>query len=120
MARSILAVVVGYATLALGIFVSFTLLYLVLGADRSFAPGSYDASTLWVLTSFPLGVAASVAAGYVCAALARGGRAPLALAVVVLALGLLFAIPVLRAADDVLPARAGDVSNMEAMQHARQ
>ena len=120
MARSILAVVAGYATLALLIFVSFTLLYLVLGADRSFEPGSYDASTLWVLTSFPLGVAASVAAGYVCAALARGGRAPLVLAGVVLVLGLLFAIPVLRAADNVMPARAGDVPNMEAMQQARQ
>ena len=120
MARSILGVVGGYATLALLIFVSFTLLYLVLGADRSFEPGSYDASTLWVLTSFPLGVAASVAAGYVCASIARGGRAPQVLAGVVLVLGLLFAIPVLRAADAPSPARTGDVSNTEAMQWARQ
>ena len=120
MARSILAVVAGYATLALGIFVSFTLLYLVLGADRSFEPGSYDASTLWVATSFPLGVAASVVAGYVCAAIARDGRAPQVLAGLVLVLGLLFAIPVLRAADAPSPARAGDVPNMEAMQQARQ
>lgn len=120
MARSILAVVAGYATLALVIFVTFTLLYLVLGADRSFAPGSYDASTLWVATSFPLGVLASVAAGLVCALIARGPRAPQVLAGVVLVLGLLFAIPVLRAADSPSPARAGDVSNMEAMQSARQ
>lgn len=119
MARSILSVVAGYATLALLIFVSFTLLYLLLGADRSFEPGSYDASTLWVMTSFPLGVAASVAAGYACAAIARGGRAPQVLAGVVLVLGLLFAIPVLRATD-AAPPRAGDVSNMEAMQQARQ
>ena len=119
MARSILAVVAGYATLALVIFVTFTALYLVLGADRSFEPGSYDASTLWVMTSFPLGVAASVAAGYVCAAIARGGRAPQVLAGIVLVLVLLFAIPVLRAADTA-PPRAGDVPNMEAMQQARQ
>ena len=119
MARSILAVVAGYATLALLIFVSFTALYLLMGSDAAFEPGSYDASSLWVMTSFPLGVAASVAAGYVCAAIARGGRAPQVLAGVVLVLGLLFAIPVLRAADDA-PARAGDVSNMEAMQQARQ
>ena len=120
MVRSILAVVAGYATLALVIFVTFTALYLVLGADRSFEPGSYDASTLWVMTSFPLGVAASIAAGFVCAAIARGGRAPQVLAGVVLFLGLLFAIPVLRAADTPSPARAGDVPNMEAMQGARQ
>ena len=120
MARSILAVVAGYATLALVIFVTFTALYLVLGADRSFAPGSYDASTLWVMLSFPLGVLASVVAGYVCAGIARGGRAPQVLAGVVLVLGLLFAVPVLLAADKVLPARAGDVPNMEAMQQARQ
>ena len=120
MARSILAVVAGYATLCLLIFVTFTALYLVLGADRSFESGSYDASALWVATSFPLGVAASVAAGYVCAAAARGGRAPQVLAGVVLVLGLLFAIPVLRASGTPTPARAGDVSNMEAMQSARQ
>jgi hypothetical protein len=120
MARSILAVVAGYATLALVIFVSFTTLYLVLGADRSFEPGSYDASTLWVMTSFPLGVAASVAAGYLCALIARSGRAVQALAGVVLVLGLLFAIPVLRASDAAPTARAGDVPNMEAMQQARQ
>ena len=120
MVRSILAVVAGYATLALAIFVSFTSLYLVLGADRSFEPGSYDASTLWVMTSFPVGVAASVAAGYVCGLVARRGRAPQVLAGVVLVLGLLFAIPVLRASDAAMTARAGDVSNMEAMQRARQ
>lgn len=120
MARSILAVVAGYATLVLLIFVTFTALYLVLGADASFDPGSYDASALWVATSFPLGVAASVAAGYVCAAVARGGRAPQALAGVVLVLGLLFAIPVLRASDAAPAARAGDVPNMEAMRQARQ
>ena len=119
MVRSILAVVAGYAALALVIFVTFTLLYLVLGADRSFEPGSYDASTLWVLTSFPLGVAASVVAGFVCTAIARGGRAPQVLAGVVLVLGLLFAIPVLRQTD-AAPPRAGDVSNAEAMQWARQ
>jgi ABC-type uncharacterized transport system permease subunit len=120
MARSILAVVAGYATLALGIFVSFTLLYLLLGADRSFEPGSYDASALWVATSFPLGVAASVAAGFVCALVARGGREPQALAGVVLVLGLLFAVPVLRAANTPSPARPGNLSNMEAMHGARQ
>ena len=120
MARSILAVVAGYATLALVIFVTFTALYLVLGAERSFAPGSYDASTLWVAASFPLGVAASVAAGFVCASIARGRRAPQVLAGVVLILGLLFAVPVLRAASAPSPVRTGDVSNMEAMQAARQ
>ena len=119
MVRSILAVVAGYATLALVIFVTFSALYLVLGADRSFEPSSYDASTLWVMTSFPLGVAASVAAGFVCAAIARGGRAPQVLAGVVLVLGLLFAIPVLRQ-PDTSPVRTGDVPNMEAMQGARQ
>lgn len=119
MVRSILAVVAGYAALALLILVTFSALYLVLGADNSFEPGSYDASALWVATSFPLGVAAAVVAGYVCGSIARGGRAPQVLAGVVLVLGLLFAIPVLRATD-AAPARAGDVSNTEAMQWARQ
>ena len=121
MARSILAVVVGYVVFGLFIFVAFTCLYLLLGADASFKPGSYDPSNLWLALSTLLGFVGTVVGGYVCAALARGGRAPLALAGLVVVVGLLFAVPVLRAAEGgASPARAGGVSNMEAMQKAKQ
>jgi hypothetical protein len=51
MVRSIVAVVVGYLVLAVGIFVGFSLLYLILGADGSFQAGSYKVSTTWVAVS---------------------------------------------------------------------
>jgi hypothetical protein len=119
MLRSILAVVAGYLVFALFIFVAFTALYLLLGADASFKPGSYHPSSLWLALSTLLGFVGTVVGGYVCAALARGGRAPLALAVVVLVVGLLFAFLAPKRSEGS-EARAGDVPNMEAMQKAIQ
>jgi hypothetical protein len=119
MVRSILAVILGYVTMALLIFVTFTGLYLLLGADASFRPGSYHPSTLWIALSLPLGALSAVAGGYACAALARGGRAPLALAALVLVLGLLINVPLAMAPDDNA-VRAGNVPNMEAMMKAKQ
>ncbi|MCA1631796.1 MAG: hypothetical protein LC774_16005 [Acidobacteria bacterium] len=119
MARSILAVIAGYVLFALFIFVAFTALYLVLGADASFKPGSYHPSNLWLALSTLLGFIGTVVGGYVCAALARGGRAPLALAVVVLVVGLLFAFLAPKRSEGS-EVRAGNVPNLEAMQKAIQ
>ncbi|MFL6208374.1 MAG: hypothetical protein ACJ74W_05960 [Pyrinomonadaceae bacterium] len=119
MARSILAVIVGYVVMFLFIFVLFTGLYLLLGANASFKPGSYRPSILWLALSTPLAFGAAIIGGYVCAALARGGRAPLALAVLVLVLGVICAVPVLMA-PDANAVRTSDVSNMEAMQKANE
>ena len=119
MLRSILAVIAGYLVFALFLFVTFSALYLLLGAEASFKPGSYEPSGLWMALGTLLGFAGTVVGGYVCAALARGGRAPLALAVLVLVVGLFCAllIPKRSEADAV---RAGNVPNMEAMQKAIQ
>jgi hypothetical protein len=119
MARSILAVIAGYVVMALSIFLTLTCLYLLLGADASFRPGSYHPSTLWNALSLLLGALSAVAGGYACATLARGGRAPLALAALVLLLGLLINIPLAVAADDNA-ARPTNVPNMEAMMKAKQ
>lgn len=119
MLRSVLAVVAGYVVFALFIFVAFTALYLLLGAGASFKPGSYEPSSLWLASSTLLGFAGTVVGGYVCAALARGGRAPLALAVLILVVGLLFAFLTPKRSDDSA-VRAGNVPNMEAMQKAIQ
>ena len=119
MGRKILAVIVGYVLMFVCIFVLFTALYLVMGVNGAFKPGSYEPSVLWLTLSTPLAFAAAVVGGYVCAVLARGGRAPLALAVLVLVIGFLSAVPVLtaKATDDVRP---GDLSNMEAMMKAKE
>ncbi|MCA1815558.1 MAG: hypothetical protein LC746_03985 [Acidobacteria bacterium] len=119
MARKILAVILGYVVIFVSIFVLFTALYLVLGANGAFKPGSYRPSFTWLALSTPLAFVAALVGGYVCAVVARGGRAPLALAALVLVLGFLFAVPALtaKAADDVRP---GNLSNMEAMQKAKE
>jgi hypothetical protein len=56
----------------------------------------------------------------VCAAVSRLPKPPLVLAVVVLVLGVLSAVPVLMASPGEQEARTGDVSNMDAMMKARQ
>jgi hypothetical protein len=121
MLRTIGGVVIGYVVLALFVFATFSLTYLLLGADGAFLPGSYTVSTLWLLISFVLGLIGAVLGGYVCASIAKNSRAPIILAGIVLVLGLLLAIPVLTAPSEAGPqAREGNVGNMEAMQKAKQ
>jgi hypothetical protein len=119
MIRSILAVIAGYVAIFLFIFVLFTALYLLLGANASFKPGSYQPSILWLALSTPLAFVAAVGGGYLCAALARGGRAPLALAALVFVIGVISAVPMLMATD-TNAVRTSDVSNLEAMMKAKE
>lgn len=118
MLRAIGAVVVGYVVMFVLVFLTFSGLYLTLGADGAFEPGTYDVSVLWLVVSTVLSIFAALAGGFVCAAIARGGNAPLALAALVLVLGILMAIPVVTAPPSS-EARAADVPNMEAMMKAK-
>ncbi len=117
MVRTIAAVVLGYIAMALLVFALFTAAYLAMGTDNVFLPGSYQVSLAWVALSIVVSFAAALAGGYVAAAVSRGTRAPLALACLVLILGIIFAIPALGQPDP--GARAGDVGNIAAMTNAR-
>ena len=112
-------VVLGYLMMFAFVFLSFTLAYGLMGAERAFRPGVYDVSFLWILTSFILGLAGAMLGGYVCEAIARDERAPKLLAVLVLVLGFAFAVPVLTNTVPS-PPREGAVSNTVAMQNAQQ
>lgn len=46
MARAIIAVIVAYIVMFILVFVTFTCMYLLLGADMAFKPASYEASNL--------------------------------------------------------------------------
>src|SRR5215212_9823272 len=122
MLRNIGGVILSYITFALLIFLTFSVAYLLMGAGAAFKPETYEPSNLWLVTSTALGLIASVVSGYVCASIARGKRAPLALALLVIVVGLLSAVPVLRAANQGRErlTRPVEVSNMEAMQNAVQ
>src|SRR4051794_21820746 len=109
MGRAIFSVVVGYVAMFAAIFLAFSGLYLLLGQELSFQQGSYDPSVLWTLVSFALGMGAAILGGYVCAWIAMTATPPKVLAAVVLAIGLLSAVPVLMAAATPAEARTGEV-----------
>lgn len=120
MVRAVLAVIASYIVMFLLLFACFTAAYLLLGVNHAFRPASYDVSHRWLALMFAVHFVAAAIAGLVCAAIAKGGKAPLALAVVVLVMGILFAIPVLTAQRTAASmVRTGDVPNIEAMQRAR-
>ncbi len=103
------------------VFVSFSVAYLAMGVDNAFRAGSYEVSGLWIVVSIVLGLVAAAIGGFVCAAIAKAGNAPKALAVVVVVLGLIFAVPVFTRSDEAAPpARTENVGPVEAMQHAQQ
>jgi len=103
------------------VFISFTVLYLILGADGSFESGTYEVSIVWIIISFIFGLAAAVLGGYLCVLISKNNKAVLVLAALVLIFGIAIAIPALgESADDVYEMRNNDVSNMAAMQNAKQ
>jgi len=121
MARSIIAVIASYIIMFVLTFCAFTGVYMVLRADGSFNPGTFEASSLWIAIAFGVNFVVAVIGGLICAAIARGGKAPLVLAIVVFVLGLLLAIPSLVAQKtNAGLVRSGDVPMMEAMQKAQE
>lgn len=119
MGREFGAVVLGYVVMFVFIMVAFSLMYLVLGTERAFQPGSYDPSGTWITGSIVLGLLGAIAGGWVCAAIARQGGTPKVLALVVVVLGIVMAIPVLTAGGESM-VREGAVPMTDAMNEARQ
>ena len=121
MARAIIAVIVSYILMFVISFCAFTGVYLILHAEGAFKPGSFEASNLWIAIAFGINFVVAVIGGLICAAIAKGGKAPLALAILVFVLGLLLAVPVLMAQKkNAGLVRSGEVPMMEAMQKAQQ
>jgi len=120
MVRSVLAVIVGYILMFILQVAAFMTIYTIVGANWSFRTGTYDASNRWTLMQFAVVLITAAIAGFVCAMISKGGKAPLALAGLVLLLGLVMAtLKVATQAPDTHDVRPAVVSNMEAMQKAR-
>ncbi len=92
MARSIIAVIVGYILMFILQLAAFMTIYTMMGPNWSFKPSSFQASTRWTVMQFAVILVTAAIAGLICAVIARGGKASLALAAVVLVLGLGFAV----------------------------
>jgi len=121
MGRKIIAVVVGYIAMALLLFITFTVLYLILGTEGSFKPGSFEVSTIWVICSIIVSFGAAMLGGYVCALIAKNKKTAMILAGLVFVFGIAFAIPELTSPADIAnKVRPAELSNTEAMQQAKQ
>jgi hypothetical protein len=115
MVRSIIAVVVSYITMFVLNFLGFVGLYTVIGPGNAFKPRSFLASNRWIAMAFAIVLVSGIIAGLLCAAIARGRKATLALAVIILAVGLMLAIPaVMKSRANAGMVRVGDVPAMEA------
>jgi hypothetical protein len=91
MARAILSVVGGYVVMALIVFGTFTVAYLLMGADSAYQLGTYDVSLLWIVVSLVFSAVAAVAGGRIAVAIAGSDVPPKILAGLVLVLGLVMA-----------------------------
>jgi lysylphosphatidylglycerol synthetase-like protein (DUF2156 family) len=122
MARPIIAVIASYLLMFVLTFIIFSGMWMVLGADGSFKPGTFESSMVWTATALVASFVIAVIAGLVCAAIARGGKAPLVLAIIVFVLGLVLAIPslVAKRTNAGLVRSGGDVPMFEAMQKAQE
>ena len=119
MARTIIGVIVGYVAMFILNFCLFVGLYAVVGENNAFKPHRFLASNRWIAMSCVGILITAIIAGLICAAIAKGGKAPLALAVVVIVLGVLLAIPaVFKARKNADLIRISPVSSMEAAEKA--
>ncbi len=119
MIRSIAAVIVSYITMFVLNILGFFALYTIVGASHAFKPRSFLASNRWILMGVAVMFLSAVIAGLICAAIARGGKAAVGLAALILVVGLLIAIPAMnKARANAGMVRVGDVSLAEAMEKA--
>jgi hypothetical protein len=119
MLRSVLAVIVGYIAMFILQVAAFMTIYTMMGPDWSFKPAVYQASTRWTVMQFAVILVTAIIAGLICVVIAKGGKAPLALAAVVLVLG--FGLALLSTTMRTVnyhEVRTGDVPNMVAMSKA--
>jgi FtsH-binding integral membrane protein len=118
MVKSILAVIVGYIVMAIVAFAVCTCAYIGLGVDRVFEPDSYNVSTIWIVLMIVIALVGGILGGLTCAAISKSKGACLALAIIVLIVGMLSAI-LTEMKEHPSVARSGDVSTLEAMRNAQ-
>jgi len=120
MLRTVGSVILGYIVMAAFVFLSFSLVYVAMGPDRAYQPGTYEVSGLWVVVSFVLSFIAAVLGGWVCVLVARTQLGPQILAAAILVFGLVLAVMELGSAPADLPTvRDASVGVMEAMRDSQ-
>jgi amino acid transporter len=121
MTRKLLGVIVGYIAMTAFVFISYTLLYFILGTEGTFDPESFHVSFTWIILTIILSFLAAVLGGFVCMLIAKDKKAAMILAGIVFVLGIIVAIPSFggyNEANDKV--RENNLSNLEAMNEAKQ
>jgi len=119
MARLIVGVIVAYIAMFVLGFIGFTCAFLIAGPEVAFRPGLYEASIKWIGIGLAIQFVVSIIGGLICAAIARGGKAPLVLAIVVVVLGLGLAIPsIMKRQANLTLVRAANTPQLETVQKA--
>jgi len=120
MLRTVGSVILGYIVMAAFVFISFSLLYVAMGPDRAYQPGTFEVSGLWVVVSFVLSFIAAVLGGWVCVLIAKTELGPQILAAAILVFGLVLAVMELgNAPADVPTVRDAAVGVMDAMRYSQ-
>lgn len=117
MLKSIVGVIVGYLAMSVVAFCAYTAAYLGLGAERAFEPDTYALSGIWIGLVIAITIIAGLIGGLTCAAISKSRTTGLVFALIVFILSFVFEVPNIM--DHTPKARAGDVSNMEAMGKAQ-
>jgi hypothetical protein len=117
MLKIILGAVTGYIIMVVSLFITFTILYMILGPEGSFQPGSYHVSALWIIFSIIISFFAAYLGGYISTRIAKNIYAAYTLAGIVLIFGIVVAIVSIGGNTAPL-VREGAVDNFEAMQNA--
>ena len=119
MGRAILAVVISYIGMLVLAFIAFACAFLVFASDVVFRPGTYEASTTWVAVAFGINIIDAIVGGFLCALIAKPGKAPFVLAIVVIVLGLVIAFGDTKKREaNIGMVRAAETPRMESIQKA--
>ena len=109
----------GYILMFVVLFATLTAMYFGLGSERTFLPGSYAVTPLWIAVFCFFQFDSGLAAGVVVSKLSRDRKVPLILAAMTLVLGIVMALPtVLGTVQDAVP-RSESLTNLDAMMQAQ-
>ena len=115
--RNIGGAVLGWVVMFTGVVILFSVLWMVLGAEGSFRPESWEISRMWALGSIVVGLLAALPGGFVCSKVAADSRGVWMLVALVVILGVADA---LTGAQVVEGTRPEGVSMTEAMMSGQQ
>jgi len=108
--------------MAIIVILSLGGIYFAMGSERAFEPGTYQITTLWLVSMFAVGLLAALIGGLACAKVSKHSKhAVIGLMLLVFILGVSMAFGKLKASDPETPTvREPGTSMMDAMKLAKE